>query len=264
MVKKVTPVSISAKETISVLISQPKPDSEKSPYFELEKKFTNVKLFFHPFIKIESLTPKEFRSQKINVLEQTAVIFTSRNAIDQYFKLTEEMRLAINQNTKYFCISESVALYLQKFILYRKRKVFFGADGTNKGMFDIINKYKDSEKMLYVCSENQQDNEIENWLKYHRCDYRLGFMYRTVSNDIKEIFKKNKFQIICLFTRSGTKSLLENFPRFKQGDKVIGAFGANTIEYTEQVGLTVAIKAPVPKYSSMVSALENYLNEASL
>ena len=221
MVKKVAPVSTSAKETISVLISQPKPESEKSPYFELEKKFTNVKLYFHPFIKIESLTPKEFRQQKINVLEQTAVIFTSRNAIDQYFKLTEEMRLAINQNTKYFCISESVALYLQKFILYRKRKVFFGADGTNKG-------------------------------------------YRTVSNDIKEIFKKNKFQIICLFTRSGTNSLLENFPKFKQGDKIIGAFGANTIEYTEQMGLRVDIKAPVPKYSSMVSALEHYLNEASL
>jgi len=264
MVNKVAPVSTSAKETISVLISQPKPDSEKSPYFELEKKFTNVKLFFHPFIKIESLTPKEFRQQKINVLEQTAVIFTSRNAIDQYFKLTEEMRLAINQNTKYFCISEAVALYLQKFILYRKRKVFFGADGTNKGLVDIMNKYKDSEKMLYVCSENQQDNEIENWLKEQGCDYRLGFMYRTVSNDIKEIFKKNKFQIICLFTRSGTKSLLENFPRFKQGDKIIGAFGNNTIEYTEQAGLKVDIKAPIPKYSSMVSALEKYLNEASL
>ena len=263
MSKKAPKVSGIAEDNITILISQTRPDSDRSPYFELEKKYTNVKLVFHPFIKIESLTPKEFRAQKINVLEQTAVILTSRNAIDQYFKLSEEMRLAINQNTKYFCISEAVALYLQKFILYRKRKVFFGADGTNKGLFDVMNKYRSTEKMLYVCSENQQDNEIENWLKTNECDYRLGFMYRTVSNDIKEVFKTNRCDIICLFTRSGTRSLFENFPDFKQGDILIGAFGASTIEYTENAGLVVQIKAPVPKCPNMVTALESYLHEAS-
>ena len=259
MVKKEAEVSTIAKQPLTILISQPRPDSEKSPYFELERKY-NVKLVFHQFIKIESLTPKEFRSQKINMQELTGIIFTSRNAIDQYFKLTEEMRLAINQNTKYFCISEAVALYLQKFILYRKRKVFFGADGTNKGLFDILHKSKDGDKLLYVCSENQQDAEIVNWLNAHEIDYHLGFMYRTVSNDIKEVFKVHKFNIICLFTRSGVKSLLENFPKFKQGDKVIGAFGNNTIEFAETSKLVVSIKAPAPKSPSMVSALECYLS----
>ncbi len=260
MVKKEAKVSTIANETLTILISQPKPESEKSPYFELERKH-NVKLVFHPFIKTESLTPKEFRSQKINMLEQTGIIFTSRNAIDQYFKLNEEMRLAINQNTKYFCISEAVALYLQKFILYRKRKVFFGADGTNKGLFDILHKTKDEDKVLYVCSENQQDVEIVNWLNEHEIDYRLGFMYRTVSNDIKEIFKAHKFDVICFFTRSGVRSLHENFPKFKQGDKVIGAFGNNTIEFAEESKLVVSIKAPAFKTPSMVSALENYLSK---
>ncbi len=259
MVKKGASVSSITKETLTILISQPRPDSEKSPYFELERKHS-VKLVFHPFIKIESLTPKEFRAQKIVVPELTGIIFTSRNAIDQYFKLNEEMRLPINQNTKYFCISESVALYLQKFILYRKRKVFFGADGTNKGLFDILNKSKDDDKLLYVCSENQQDAEIVNWLTANEIDFRLGFMYRTVSNDIKEVFKANKFDIICLFTRSGVKSLQDNFPKFKQGATIIGAFGNNTIECAETAGLKVGIKAPMPKSPSMITALENYLS----
>ncbi len=259
MVKKEAQVSTIAKQPLTILISQPRPDSEKSPYFELERKH-NVKLVFHPFIKIESLTPKEFRSQKISMPEMTGIIFTSRNAIDQYFKLSQEMRLTINQDTKYFCISEAVALYLQKFILYRKRKVFFGADGTNKGLFDILYKSKDGDKLLYVCSENQQDAEIVNWLNTHEIEYNLGFMYRTVSNDIKEVFKAHKFDIICFFTRSGVKSLHENFPKFKQGDKVIGAFGNNTIEFAETSKLVVGIKAPVPKSPSMVSALENFLS----
>jgi len=258
MVKKGAENSTIATEAIRILISQPKPESEKSPYFELEKKH-NLQLTFSPFIRIESLTPKEFRAQKINILEQTAVIFTSRNAIDQFFKLTEEMRISINQDTKYFCISEAVALYLQKFILYRKRKVFFGADGTNKGLFDVMNKYKAIEQMLYVCSENQQDNDIVNWLKTNKCEFRLGFMYRSVSCDITELFKKTKFNIICLFTPSGIKSLIENFPKFKQKELVIGCFGNNTIKAAEDAGLVVGIKAPVPKNPSMVSALETYI-----
>src|SRR5690348_15563392 len=164
----------------SILITQPKPESEKSPYFELARKY-NVELIFHPFIKLEPIPAREFRRQKIDIPSYTAVIFTSRNAIDHFFRTCDEMKVIIGQDTKYFCITEAVALYLQKFILYRKRKVFYGADGTNKSMFDAINKHKGNEKFLYVCSENQQDNEIVNWLKTNSCEFSLAFMYRTQS-----------------------------------------------------------------------------------
>src|SRR4029077_2697075 len=163
-----------------ILITQPKPESEKSPYFELERKY-NIQLTFFPFIKLEPIAAREFRKQKIDVCYFSAVIFTSRNAIDHFFRMSEEMKISVSQDNKYFCITEAVALYLQKFILYRKRKVFYGADGTNKSMFDVINKHKENEKFLYVCSENQQDNEIVNWLKNNHCVFNLAFMYRSVS-----------------------------------------------------------------------------------
>src|SRR4029077_18196959 len=137
-----------------VLITQPKPESEKSPYCELERKY-NIQLTFFPFIRLEPIPAREFRKQKIDIPSFSAVIFTSRNAIDHFFRMSEEMKITIGQDTKYFCITEAVALYLQKFILYRKRKVFYGADGTNKSMFDVINKHKENERFLYVCSENQ-------------------------------------------------------------------------------------------------------------
>ena len=169
------------------------------------------------------------------------------------------MKVTIGQDTKYFCITEAVALYLQKFILYRKRKVFYGADGTNKSMFDVINKHKENEKFLYVCSENQQDNEIVNWLKTNKCEYQLGFMYRTISNDITEVLKGKDFDVICFFTPSGVKSLYDNFPGFKQNGTVIGAFGGNTSKAVEDAGLTLAIKVPSPQKPSMVAALDQFL-----
>ena len=152
----------------TILITQPRPESEKSPYFELARKY-NVELDFHPFIRLEGIPARDFRKQKIEIPNFTAVIFTSRNAIDHFFRTCEEMKVSVSQDTKYFCITEAVALYLQKFILYRKRKVFYGADGTNRSMFDVINKHKGNEKFLYVCSENQQDNEIVTWLKSNAC-----------------------------------------------------------------------------------------------
>ena len=142
---------IQAKQIQKILISQPRPESEKSPYFELAKKY-NVQLDFHPFIRLEGISAKEFRKQKIEIPNYTGVIFTSRNAIDHFFRTCEEMKTTVSHDTKYFCITEAVALYLQKFILYRKRKVFYGADGTNKSLFDVINKHKNNEKFLYVCS----------------------------------------------------------------------------------------------------------------
>jgi len=260
MAKSGTKGKVSKPIIKKILISQPRPESEKSPYFELERKY-GIELLFKPFIQLEAITAKEFRKQKIDVVSYTGVIFTSKNAIDHFFRLSEEMKTSINQDTKYFCITEAVALYLQKFILYRKRKVFYGADGSNKGMFDVINKHKENEKFLYVCSENQQDNEIVSWLKHHNCGYALGYMYRTVSSSISETISINDFDVICLFTPSGVKSLFDNFPTFKQNGTLVGSFGSNTARAVEEAGLELHIKAPAPHSPSMFTALDKYLSE---
>jgi uroporphyrinogen-III synthase len=249
---------VQAKMIERILITQPRPESDKSPYFELCRKY-NVELDFQPFIRLEGIPARDFRKQKIEIANYTGVIFTSRNAIDHFFRTCEEMKVIVSQDTKYFCITEAVALYLQKFILYRKRKVFYGADGTNKSMFDVVNKHKSNEKFLYVCSENQQDNEIVGWLKTNNCEYALAFMYRTQSNDVKELLSQKEYDIICFFTPSGVKSLFDNLPKYKQNGTVIGAFGSNTSRAVEEAGLTLEIKAPEPQTPSMVAALEKFL-----
>jgi uroporphyrinogen-III synthase len=242
-----------------ILITQPRPETDKSPYFELARKY-DVELAFHPFIRLEGMPAKDFRKQKVDIAQYSAVIFTSRNAIDHFFRICEEMKVSVSQDTKYFCITEAVALYLQKFILYRKRKVFYGADGLNKSMFDVINKHKENEKFLYPCSENQQDNEIVNWLKVNNCGFANPFMYRTISNDVKELMGQSEYDIICFFTPSGVRSLFDNLPKFKQNGTKIGAFGSNTSRAVEEAGLTLDIKAPHAQAPSMVSALEKYLS----
>ncbi|ANE52490.1 uroporphyrinogen-III synthase [Flavisolibacter tropicus] len=252
------PTSASTKARKKILITQPRPESDKSPYFDLTRKY-NVDLHFQPFIKLEPISAKDFRKQKIDIAAHTGVILTSRNAIDHFFRMCEEMRITVSQDTKYFCITEAVALYLQKFILYRKRKVFYGADGSNKSLFDAINKHKNNEKLLYVCSENQQDSEITGWLKSNNCDFSLAYMYRTVSSDVKEILDQNSYDVICFFTPSGVKSLFDNVPKFKQNGTVIGAFGNNTSKAVEEAGLELGIKAPQPQAPSMVAALDQYL-----
>ncbi len=244
-----------------ILITQPRPESDKSPYFDLARRH-NVEMYFMPFIKLEGISSKEFRRQKIEINIFSAVIFTSRHAIDHFFRTAEEMKISVSPDTKYFCITEAVALYLQKFILYRKRKVFFGSDGANKSMLDVINKHKENEKFLYPTSENQQDNEIVNWLKDNRCEYATPYMYRTISNDIKDFLGKGSFDLICFFTPSGVRSLFDNFPDFKQEGLLIGAFGNNTFRAAEDAGLTLEIKAPQPLAPSMISALERYLTNA--
>ena len=245
------------KEVKKILITQPKPEGDKSPYFDLARKY-NIELHFYPFIVIDGIPAKEFRKQKIEIANYTAVIFTSRNAIDHFFRACDEMKINISQDTKYFCITESVALYLQKFILYRKRKVFYGADGTNKNLFEVINKHKDNEKFLYPCSQ-AFDNEITNWLKNNHCEYATPVLYKIISNDIREVIARN-YDVICFFTPGGVRSLLENFPHFQQNGTTIGAFGANTFKAAEEAGLTLDILAPQPQVPSMVSALELYLS----
>lgn len=256
MEKKGPKVSIATKVQ-NILITQPKPDSEKSPYFDLAKKY-NLNLAFQPFIRIEGIPSKEFRKQKIDIPSYSAVIFTSRNSIDHFFRTCEEMRITISQDTKYFCITEAVALYLQKFILYRKRKVFYGADGTNKSLFDVINKHKSNERFLYPCSENL-DNEIMGWLRNNNCEYATPILYKTVSNDIKDLVTKGDYDVICFFTPSGVRSLIENLPKFKQNGTFIGAFGVNTFKAAEEAGLKLQIKAPEPQSPSMVAALDKFL-----
>jgi uroporphyrinogen-III synthase len=247
----------SAKPVKNILITQPKPEGDKSPYFDLAKKYS-VNLAFHPFIVVDGISSKDFRKQKIDIASYTAVVFTSRNAIDHFFRICDEMKIVVSQETKYFCITEAVALYLQKFILYRKRKVFYGADGTNKSLFDVINKHKDNEKFLYPCSESF-DSEITNWLKSNNCGYATPVLYRIISNDITEVMAR-EYDVICFFTPGGVKSLLENFPKFKQNGTRIGAFGVNTFKAAEDAGLVLDIKAPQPQAPSMVSALELYLS----
>lgn len=243
-----------------ILITQPKPESPKSAYFELERKH-DVVMEFIPFIQLEAIPAKDFRKQKIDIPQYSAVIFTSKNAIDHFFRTCEEMKITISQDTKYFCINEQVALYLQKFILYRKRKVFFSADGTNKGLFDVINKHKENEKFMYPCSENQQDNEIVGWLKNHNCEFVTPYMYRTISTDVKTKLAVHEFDVICFFTPSGVKSLKENFPDYTQNGTFIGAFGSNTLRAVEEAGLSLNIKAPEPQVPSMTAALERFLTE---
>ncbi|MBK8710914.1 MAG: uroporphyrinogen-III synthase [Niastella sp.] len=257
MPKKGDPLAnVPAKKIKKVLIAQPQPEGLKSPYFDLAKKYGLV-LDFYPFIVIESIPAKEFRKQRIDVTAYSAVIFTSRNAIDHFFKVSEELKIAISQDTKYFCITEAVALYLQKFILYRKRKVFYGADGSNKSLFDVINKHKGNEKFLYPCSESF-DSEITNWLKVNQCEYGTPVLYKVISNDIKDVINRN-YDLICFFTPGGIKSLVENFPAFKQNGTIIAAFGTNTFKAAEEAGLVLNIKAPMPQTPSMVSALEQFI-----
>lgn len=263
MVKNGAKKAIAGKKETSairrILITQPRPESDKSPYFELARKY-NVELEFQPLIQLEGIQGKDFRKQKIDIPSYTAVIFTSRNAIDHFFRTCEELKITVSPDTKYFCITEAVALYLQKFILYRKRKVFYGSDGSNKSMFEAINKHKENEKFLYTCSENQQDNEIINWLKTNNCEFATPFMYRTVSTDVKDLLLEKNYDIICFFTPSGVKSLFDNLPDFQQNGTKIGAFGNNTAKAVEESGLTIDIKAPQPQLPSMVAALDLFLS----
>jgi uroporphyrinogen-III synthase len=258
MIKNEVKKLVAQKKPIKkILITQPKPEGAKSPYYDLANKY-GLTLEFHPFIVVEGIPAKEFRKQKIDIASFTAVIFTSRNTIDHFFRICDEMKITVSQDTKYFCITEAVALYLQKFILYRKRKVFYGADGVNKTLFDVINKHKDNEKFLYPCSESF-DSEITNWLKSHSCEFATPVLYKIISNDIRDVIARN-YDVICFFTPGGVKSLMENFPSFQQNGTRIGAFGINTFKAVEDAGLTLDIKAPQPQAPSMISALDNFLS----
>lgn len=249
---------VSSRQWNKILISQPKPASDKSPYFTLAKEY-DIEIIFHPFIKLEGITTKEFRKQKIEISDYSAIIFTSKNAIEYFFKICEEMKISINQEMKYFCITEAVALYLQKFILYRKRKVFFGADGSVVSLIDVISKHKD-EKFLFAGSENQDENTVIDGLIRLNCDFTTVAVFRIISNQVVKVLKSNHVDIICIFTPSGVKNMLEEDPEFEQRDVIFAAFGEKTKKALEEANFKVDIYTPTPEYPSMASALEGFLS----
>lgn len=246
------------KEIKSILITQPRPETDKSPYFDLAKKF-DVKVDFHAFIRVEGLSGKEFRKQRIDLAEYTAIVFTSRSAVDHFFRICEELKFKVSQEMKYFCITEAVALYLQKFILYRKRKVFFSADGSTSGLLDIIGKHKNNEKFIVPVSDSGK-NDIAQFMIKHNVKYADASFYRTVSNDISAAMQAN-YDLIVFFSPFSVQTLFDNDPEYKQNGTLFGAFGPTTSKAVEELGLRLDIKAPAPNAPSMVAALENFITE---
>lgn len=243
----------------NILISQPKPSSEKSPYFDIEKEFS-VNFNFRPFFKVEGLSSKEFRQQKVSLLNFTAVVFTSRHAIDNYFRLAKDMRVTIPDDMKYFCVTETIALYIQKYIQYRKRKIFFGTTGKIDDLIPTMAKHK-AEKYLIPLSSVHNDS-IKALLDSKGLQHTECVMYRTVSNNFTEEEKDAfNYDMIILSTPTGVKALKDNFPDFKQGDIKIGAFGPATAKEVEAQGLHLDLTAPSKEYPSMTSALKAYLKK---
>lgn len=241
-----------------ILVSQPKPTSDKSPYFDIAARH-GVEMVFRPFIKVEGLSAREFRQQKINITDFSAVIFTARTAIDHFFRLCEEMRLTIPDTMKYFCTTESIALYLQKYIVYRKRKIFHGETGKLADMLPSLTKHN-KETFLYAVSDVHKNDTNAEMLDKAKINYTKAVMYRTVSNDFTpdEPFD---YDMLLFFSPAGIDSLLKNFPDFKQGDIQIGCFGASTAKAIEEAGLRLDLSAPSAKSPSITGALDLFLKE---
>lgn len=240
-----------------VLVSQPKPTSEKSPYFDIAEKY-GVEIDFRPFIKVESLSAKEFRQQKVSILDHTAVVFTSRHAIDHFFNLCTELRVTIPETMKYFCTSEAVALYIQKYVQYRKRKVFFGATGKFVDLMPAIIKHN-TEKYLIPMSDVHND-EVRDLLDKNKIQHTEAVMYRTVSNDFTPE-EKFDYDMLVFFSPAGIQSLIKNFPDFKQNEIAIGSFGQTTAKAVKDAGLRLDLEAPSAAAPSMPAALDMFIRE---
>ena len=242
-----------------ILVSQPKPSSEKSPYFDIAEK-CGVELVFRPFIKVEELTSKEFRQQKVNILDYTAIVFTSRHAIDHFFMLAKELRVAIPEDMKYFCVTETVSHYIQKYVQYRKRKVFFGSTGKIGDLLPHMVKHK-NERYLVPMSDVHNDT-VKNLLDSKKLNHTECVMYRTVSNDFTpEEVKDFDYDMLVFFSPAGVNSLIKNFPNFNQGELAIATFGPSAAKAVKDAGLRLDLEAPSEKYPSMTGALLHYLLE---
>ncbi len=242
----------------TILVSQPEPKVENSPYFDLEER-EKVKIDFIPFIHVEGVDAKEVRLQKVDLSQYTAIILTSRNSVDHFFRIAEEMRYKVPDTLKYFCQSEAVAYYLQKYVVYRKRKIYVGKR-TFLELSPLIKKYK-AEKFLLPSSDKLKP-EIPNTLDTLKVEWKQGIFYKTVVSDLSDL--RNVFyDILVFFSPSGIKSLFENFPDFKQNDTRIAVFGNSTVKAAEEHNLVVDIQAPTPETPSMTMALQKYIKEAN-
>ena len=239
-----------------ILVSQPRPTSEKSPYFDLERKF-GVEIVFRQFIKVEGLSSKEFRQSKINVPEYSAIILTARTAVDHFFRLCNELRYKVPDTLKYFCVSETVANYLQKYVIYRKRKIFYSETGTMDGLIPIIAKHN---KETYLMPVSDVHNDKTVVLDNHKVKYVKAVMYRTVSNDFKP-GEKFDYDMLVFFTPAGIKSYINNFPDYLERNVAIAAMGSTTLEEARNVGLKVDVTI-TPEAPSMASAIALYLKKA--
>ncbi|REJ83080.1 MAG: uroporphyrinogen-III synthase [Bacteroidetes bacterium] len=242
----------------SILVTQPKPETDKSPYYDLAKKF-NVKIDFRPFIHVEPISALDFRKDKVNIQDFTAVILTSRNAADNFFRICSEMRVTVPESMKYFCVSESTAYYLQKFVVYRKRKIFFGKQ-TISDLMDLIKKHR-KEKFLVPCTDIHKQ-EIFETLEANGIDYTKAVIYKTVASDLSDLANVN-YDVLVFFSPSGITSLFKNFPKFKQNNTRIAAFGPTTAQAVLDAGLKLDIQAPVPAAPSITMALEQYIKKAN-
>lgn len=242
----------------SILVTLPKPDTDKSPFYELAKKY-NLKVDFRSFIHVEGVPAKDVRKDKINLSEFTAVIFTSKNAVDHFFRICEEMRYEVSTELKYFCISETIALYLQKYIQYRKRKIFFGKQ-TATDLAEVLKKHT-TEKFLYPCSDVAAE-ETQKFLQDNGYDYKSAVLFRTVCSDLSDLAEVF-YDIIAFFSPSSIQSLYKNFPDFKQNNTRIAAFGTSTHKAVQEHSLILDIPAPTPLAPSMTMAIEQYLKQAN-
>ncbi len=242
----------------SILVTQPKPETDKSPFFDLAKKY-NLKIDFRSFIHVEGIPAKEFRKEKLNPLDFTAVIFTSRNAIDHYFRICEEMRVEVPAEMKYFCITEAVALYMQKYVQYRKRKIFIGKQ-TTADLMTLLKKHKE-EKFFYPCTDVHRE-DIPVFLLENGFDFSEAIIYRTVCSDLSDLANVN-YDMIAFFSPSGIKSLFINFPDFKQNNTRIATFGPTTAKAVLDAGLKIDVQAPSPQAPSMTMAIEEYVKTSN-
>ena len=241
------------KRIKSILVSQPKP--ERSPYYELEKKY-DLQIDWRPFIHVEGISAKEFRKARTKPDEYSAIVFTSKNSVDHFFRVCEEMRIKMSQDTKYFCLTEAISHYLQKFIVYRKRKVFTGKR-TILDLKPALMKHKNKEKFLLPCS-NLGSKRVSSFLTENEFNWKDAMMYKTVSSDLSDLSDVT-YDVLVFFSPLGIKSLYENFPDFKQNETRFAIFGNSTKKAVLDHGLTINIMVPSPEAPSMTMALENYL-----
>ncbi len=242
----------------TILVSQPEPKIENSPYFDLIEK-QKVKIDFRPFIHVEGVSAKEIRHQKIDLNNYTAIILTSRNAVDHFFRVAEEMRFKVPDTMKYFCQSEAVAYYLQKYVVYRKRKIYVGKRAFGE-LIPLIKKYKDETFLLPTTDKVKE--EVPTSLNALGINWKQATFYKTVISDLSDLADVY-YDVLVFFSPSGIESLFHNFPDFKQNNTRIAVFGNTTIKAVEQKGLRVDIAAPTPEMPSMTMALEKYIEKAN-